>query len=66
MIGSQKAASQQALFGAYEEPIREAIARAAADRIVERIWERDASLWKSDAPAQNEIRERLGWLDAPF
>lgn len=27
-----------------------------------RIWEHDASLWKSDPAVQQQIRDRLGWL----
>lgn len=32
-----------------------------SDRI-RRLWERDASLWSTDAAVQESIRNRLGWL----
>ncbi|HEY65388.1 MAG TPA: bifunctional transaldolase/phosoglucose isomerase [Caldilineae bacterium] len=34
-----------------------------AAHIVERIWARDASLWKDEPSHQKIIRNRLGWLD---
>src|SRR3989442_509448 len=35
-------------------------------RVGERLWQKDATLWKpKDAAAQSEIANRLGWLDAP-
>lgn len=38
--------------------------RAGAERVPERLWERDATLW---GPAgQAEVADRLGWLDAPY
>lgn len=39
-----------------------ALARLAAERVVERIWARDHRVW---APEPTEIADRLGWLDAP-
>lgn len=37
--------------------------RAADERVPERLWERDDTLW---GPAgQAEVADRLGWLDAP-
>jgi len=34
-------------------------------RVVERLWQRDASLWHPSAETQAGIARRLGWLDAP-
>jgi hypothetical protein len=39
--------------------------RIAAERVVERVWARDASVWHPSAATQARIRERLGWLDLP-
>ena len=36
--------------------------RLSDDRVVERIWERDHTVWRDDP---TEISNRLGWLDAP-
>jgi len=38
------------------------ISRLQRDRIVERIWERDHTVWHPDP---TEISNRLGWLDSP-
>lgn len=39
------------------------IARAAAERVPQRLWDRDDTLW---GPAgQAEVADRLAWLDAP-
>ncbi|MEV4419590.1 glucose-6-phosphate isomerase [Patulibacter sp. NPDC049589] len=39
------------------------VARAAEERVPERLWDRDDTLW---GPAgQAEVSDRLGWLDAP-
>jgi len=30
-----------------------------------RLWEHDAALWTDDPKGQDEIRQRMGWLDLP-
>jgi glucose-6-phosphate isomerase len=42
---------------------REILGRLGEKRIVERIWERDHTVWK---PGPEEITNRLGWLDSPL
>ncbi|MDQ3128207.1 MAG: hypothetical protein M3Q66_07105, partial [Chloroflexota bacterium] len=42
-----------------------AVQRARDERWVERLWDRDASLWSADPVVQATISDRLGWLDAP-
>jgi glucose-6-phosphate isomerase len=45
----------------YEPTIAARLARAVTDRVAERIWARDDTLW---GPAgQPEVSNRLGWLD---
>ncbi len=34
-------------------------------RFAERLWKKDAGLWKQDEHIQAEIVRRLGWLDSP-
>jgi transaldolase / glucose-6-phosphate isomerase len=34
-------------------------------RLTQRLWEKDASLWTEDPEGQKEISNRLGWLDLP-
>lgn len=52
-------------LGRLEQPVAEALEQAAEQRIVERMWQRDTSLWAADASGREEIAGRLGWLDAP-
>ena len=40
--------------------------RARARRFSQRLWERDATLWKSDEEHARVIANRLGWLDSPL
>jgi hypothetical protein len=40
----------------------ERLARLGAERVVERIWQRDPSVWDGDS-ATPELGDRLGWLD---
>ncbi len=37
-----------------------------AARFSERLWAKDASLWKDEKAQQKLIRHALGWLDAPI
>ncbi len=39
------------------------IARLTSDHAVQRIWDHDASLWKSEPKHQSIIQNALGWLD---
>ena len=47
-------------------PISDAVDAAMRDalqqQVVKRIWRKDATLWKTDAKAQENIRSSLGWL----
>jgi len=47
-------------------PISDAVDAAMRDalqqQVVKRIWRKDATLWKTDAKAQQNIRSSLGWL----
>jgi transaldolase / glucose-6-phosphate isomerase len=44
--------------------IENALKRAAEERWVERIWAKDASLWKSEPEHRKTIENALGWLNA--
>jgi glucose-6-phosphate isomerase len=46
-------------LGTYEDQISKAFAKLTAERVVDRIFSRDYSVWK---PAPHEIANRLGWL----
>ncbi|HPC04521.1 MAG TPA: hypothetical protein PKY58_10560 [Syntrophales bacterium] len=45
------------------EAAREILGRLGKKRIVERIWNRDHTVWK---PGPEEIANRLGWMDSPL
>jgi glucose-6-phosphate isomerase/transaldolase/glucose-6-phosphate isomerase len=50
-----------------KEPLETTLAaatdRIAGERILERIWDRDHTVWNPDP---TEISDRLGWLDVPL
>jgi transaldolase/glucose-6-phosphate isomerase len=39
--------------------------RWATDRVAERLWERDGSLWAAGGHAAEDVAAWLGWLDLP-
>lgn len=43
--------------------IDEELSRIEEERVVERIWTKDVSLWKREEEHQKIIRNALGWLD---
>ncbi|MDQ3665396.1 MAG: hypothetical protein M3410_02145 [Acidobacteriota bacterium] len=49
-------------LGNYSGVVADALAEAQHDNVVQRIWNKDASLWKIDATHQKLIRNALGWL----
>jgi glucose-6-phosphate isomerase len=54
-----------ASLGAHEKGIRARLGGFLEDRVAERLWDRDASLWAKDDAARRVVENRLGWLDAP-
>ena len=54
-----------ASLGTHEKGIRARLGRFVQDRVIERLWDRDASLWARDEAARRVVENRLGWLDAP-
>ena len=48
--------------GPLSESVSDAIKRIESERIVERINQRDYTVWH---PSPDEISNRLGWLDCP-
>ncbi len=49
-------------LGRYTSVVAEALSRLQSAHAVQRIWERDASLWKEEEAHQKIIRNSLGWL----
>ena len=54
--------AHEAQLGALEAPVQSRLQQLEQTAVVRRIAEKDAGLWKSNGSAENEIRERLGWL----
>ena len=50
-------------LGEYESAVKERIAVLARENFVERLWQRDATLWKQDPLQEDLLRGSLGWLD---
>ena len=49
-------------LGSYAELVSNTLRRLDAERVVQRIWDRDHTVWKPDPDG---IVDRLGWLDLP-
>ncbi|MBM3957751.1 MAG: hypothetical protein FJ313_06825, partial [Gemmatimonadetes bacterium] len=49
----------------HEAALRTALGRVRSERVVERLWRRDPSLWPEPSPGGAPASERLGWLALP-
>src|SRR4029078_3249961 len=56
---------QAAHLGASQPLVDEAAGRIEKDKVVDRIWDKDASHWKSDNEHKKIIANALGWLTVP-
>jgi len=52
----------RAKLGKYGSAVDAALAEMSENRIIDRIWNRDHTVWK---PKPDGISDRLGWLDSP-
>lgn len=67
-IGSSSPATHAPLtvsLGDYARAVNATLDEAVSGNVVERIWKRDASLWKSEESHQKIINNSLGWLTVP-
>lgn len=65
-FGSNDAAQQTlALPLELRDAMRDALADAEEVDLIDRLWNKDASLWKSELPQQKIINNALGWLTVP-
>ncbi len=56
------AASREGL----ESAVSARLARWSSERVAERLWARDGSLWASSGKRPEEVAAWLGWLDLPL
>jgi transaldolase/glucose-6-phosphate isomerase len=54
---------QTLLLGDYAKPVEETLADLERLHAVERMWSKDATLWKSDEAHVKVIKNALGWLN---
>ncbi len=63
MILAGALARQSLSLGKYQSQVNTVLEKFEKDRVQERLWEKDATLWKTDEKVQAAIRNRLGWLN---
>ena len=64
LAAAGEALSTQTLYlGKHEEAINRRIALLEAERFVERLWQKDGTLWKEDEKSVDQIKGSLGWID---
>jgi glucose-6-phosphate isomerase len=51
--------------GPLDAAIAERLARWDEERVAERLWAKDGSLWETSGKAPDELSRWLGWLDLP-
>lgn len=49
-------------LGKYENDVKASLEQLTANRMVERFWKKDASIWSAQAEDQKIINNALGWL----
>ena len=52
-------------LGPLAESVRRRVASLIAEAAPARLWTHDPTLWTTDKAGQDEIKNRLGWLDLP-
>src|SRR5262249_25012301 len=52
-------------LGPHQSTVDQAAQRVEKEKFVERIWKKDAALWKSDDAHKKIIGNALGWLTVP-
>ena len=63
LAGSEiRVANVTAILGGYGSLVSRALDELRSERIISRIWNRDFTVWK---PRDEEISNRLGWLELP-
>lgn len=61
----QRRVAAQAELGPLATLLPDAVARLESEQTIPRIFSIDPGLWTDDPEGQQEIKNRLGWLDSP-
>ena len=65
-VDSQGANKQMSMLPLeFRDAVRDALAEAEENDVIERIWSKDASLWKTEPAQIKVINNSLGWLTVP-
>lgn len=62
----QRRAAAVKQLGPLQGEVPAAVAKLQIDKVIERMFAKDAALWTDDPAGQTEVKQRLGWLSAPF
>lgn len=58
----EERSSQELKIEPYRARVDERVRKLAGEKFVERLWQKDPSLWKTDADHVKIIKNSLGWL----
>jgi transaldolase / glucose-6-phosphate isomerase len=61
----KRRAVYQAELGPLQQVVKDQVTKLEEENFSQRLYEHDATLWVDDPAQQTEIKERMGWLDAP-
>ena len=64
-IENRKSGFRRQLFGLAKN-VREQVVKLNTESIVNRIYQKDPTVWTDKTLKADEIQNRLGWLEAPF
>jgi transaldolase / glucose-6-phosphate isomerase len=56
----------QSELGPLQQAVQEQAAKFEEQNTVQRLFDRDPTLWVQDSAQHTEIKQRMGWLDAPY
>ena len=62
LLTGQKLKQVTLQLGDSTEPVAETLSKLEKDNAIKRMWEKDATVWKSDEAHQKIIKNSLGWL----
>lgn len=52
-------------LGSHEDAVERRLGEWENERTIERLWQRDPTVWSRESPPPPELVDRLGWLDLP-